>query len=53
MPEGKNLDELTEDFATFFLDKITKMCENITNIDNLARIKFQNLPALHQWQIKK
>ena len=22
MPEGKNLDELTEDFATFLLDKI-------------------------------
>ena len=28
MPEGKNLDEPTEDFATFFLDTITKICEN-------------------------
>ena len=32
MSEGKNPDELTEDFTTFFLDKI-KIHEKFTNID--------------------
>ena len=33
MPEGKNPNELKEDLATFFLDKITKIHEKFTNID--------------------